>query len=358
MEQHAIKTASKTYPLYIGKGIRLQLQAIFDDLKQTYSAIMIITDDKVAELYLKDVLSVFSNEKNVFSHCVKSGEEAKSFDVYYECLTAALEKGLDRKSCIVALGGGVVGDLAGFTAATFMRGIGFIQMPTTLLAHDSSVGGKTAINHPAGKNMIGSFHQPDAVIYDTETLLSLPYEEKRSGFAEVIKHAFISDNAFYKQLLEQIPTREALKEALLEEEIRRGIMVKADIVDQDEKETGIRAHLNFGHTLGQAIEAELGYGKILHGDAVAVGMLFAMKLSEKYYQTKLPIEETEEWMLSLGYPLSVLQTLEADKLLCRMKNDKKAEFGQIRFVLMQKIGVVKTQSLTDEFIFSQLQKEI
>jgi 3-dehydroquinate synthase len=357
MERHTIKTASKSYPLYIGEGLRHRLASIFADLKQSFSSILIITDERVAELYLQDTLSALGNEKRVFFHIVKSGEKAKSFDVFYECQTAALEKGLDRKSCIVALGGGVIGDLAGFVAATFMRGIGFIQMPTTLLAHDSSVGGKTAINHPAGKNMIGSFYQPDAVIYDSETLHSLPYKEKRSGFAEVIKHALISDNAFYKHLRKEIPSKDGLKSAALAEEIRRGIMVKAEIVDQDEKETGVRAYLNFGHTLGQAIEAELGYGKMTHGDAVAVGMLFAMRLSETYDGIKLPVKEIEEWMISLGYPLSVLNRLDAEKLLRRMKKDKKAEHGDIRFVLMEKIGVVKTVPVPDGMILDVLRDE-
>ena len=198
----------------------------------------------------------------------------------------ALDFKLDRHSLILALGGGAVGDLSGFVAATFMRGIPFIQIPTTILAHDSAVGGKVAINHPAGKNMIGAFYQPEAVVYDIDFLKSLPEHEIRSGFAEVIKHGLIQDPSFYHWLKENILSIDMMiSDENLIHFLSRGVEIKSAIVEEDEKETGIRAYLNFGHTLGHAIEAELGYGKLTHGEAVVIGMLYALQLSEKYLKS-------------------------------------------------------------------------
>src|SRR6185312_13145009 len=191
---------------------------------------------------------------------VPSGEQAKQFPIYEACLTFALENGLDRKSCIIAFGGGAVGDLAGFVAATYMRGIAFLQVPTTLLAHDSAVGGKVAINHPLGKNMIGAFHQPEAVVYHTPFLQSLPEKEWRSGYAEVIKHALIGDVELYHWLKEEVQTLADLRDEKLIHILTKAIPVKANVVSQDETEKGVRAHLNFGHTLGHALEKEIGYG--------------------------------------------------------------------------------------------------
>ncbi|HET7615637.1 MAG TPA: 3-dehydroquinate synthase [Bacillales bacterium] len=353
MESLTIEAASKTYPVLIGSGLRHTVDEILADLRKSYSSFLVITDDLVAEHYLDDVLTSLEAE-TVYPFTVKHGEQAKSFDSYYACQSFALEKGLDRKSAIVALGGGVIGDLAGFVAATFMRGVGFIQLPTTLLAHDSSVGGKTAINHPFGKNLIGSFYQPDAVIFDTDTLKTLPMKELRSGFTEIFKHGLIGDPSLYETLQNRIGSPGELRDFAFDRILKRAIRVKADIVRRDEKEEGVRAHLNLGHTLGHAIEAELGYGKITHGEAVAIGILFAMRVSEAYYDTKLPVRELSAWLENLGYAVRIPADLTPEALLRRMKKDKKAEKSNIRFVLMKEIGKVETDFLDDAFLLEQL----
>lgn len=350
METLTISTATKTYPVMIGNGLRHQLGGLLNELPHSYSSLLVITDDVVEGSYLTDVLLALECYEHVDHYILPHGEQAKSFQTFYDCQSFALEKGFDRRSAILALGGGVVGDLAGFVAATFMRGIGFIQLPTTLLAHDSSVGGKTAVNHSLGKNMIGAFYQPDAVIYDTETLATLPDQEWRSGFAEIVKHGLIGDKSLYDLLRREITSKEELKSFPYETILKRAISVKADIVGEDEKEAGIRAHLNFGHTLGHAIEAEMGYGKITHGEAVAIGMIFAMKLSEQYYGISLPVNELKDWLENLGYEVSVPSGLSRNALLQRMKRDKKSVQDKIRFVLMKEIGSVETVQVEDSLI--------
>jgi 3-dehydroquinate synthase len=356
MNTFTIETKSKSYPLFIDKGLRHRTDEILKDLGKAYSSIFIISDSTIAPLYLQDVENSFTEGYPVCHYVIPSGEEAKSFENYYKCQTYALEQKLDRDSLVVALGGGVVGDLAGFVAATFMRGIPFIQMPTTLLAHDSSVGGKVAVNHPLGKNMIGAFHQPDAVIFDIEMLETLPEGQWRSGFAEVIKHSLIWDPDFYKWLKSEIMEISDLKEEKLTYALSKGILVKAAVVKEDEKEKGIRSYLNFGHTLGHALESELGYGQISHGDAVACGMLFAMRVSEDYYNTNLQLEEFYAWFRQFGFP-SIPKDLDPERLIQFMKKDKKVQNGKIRMVLMKEIGNVETVTLEDGYILKWLRKE-
>lgn len=354
MEKFTISTPSKTYPVMIGNGLRHQLADLLDSLPKRFTSLLVITDDVVSGTYLTDVLMALDGYSSVDHYILPHGERAKSLQTYYDCQTFALKKGFDRHSAILALGGGVVGDLAGFVAATFMRGIGFIQLPTTLLAHDSSVGGKTAVNHPLAKNTIGAFYQPDAVIYDTDTLKSLPEQEWRSGFAEVVKHGLIKDKPLYELLRKKITTKEDFKTFPFETILKRAISVKADIVAEDEKENDVRAHLNFGHTLGHALEAEMGYGKITHGEAIAIGMIFAMKLSERYYRITLPVDELKEWLKDLGYDVSVPNWISPKALLKRMKLDKKTVQDQIRFVLMKEIGSVEIIEVEDDFILGEL----
>ncbi len=356
METIKIQTPSKRYPLFIGNGIRYQLQPLIDKLNKSFSAYFIITDEMVANHYLDDFTNPFRHSK-VHTHIVPNGEQAKSIDYYYACITKALECGLDRQSCIIALGGGVIGDLAGFVAATYMRGIGFIQAPTTLLAHDSSVGGKVAINHPLGKNMIGAFYQPDAVIYDLETLQTLSDAEWRSGFAEIIKHGLIWNPQLFAEI-RSIPSLHALKQSDLASILKKAIKVKAEIVSKDETEKGIRSFLNFGHTLGHAIEAELGYGAISHGEAVAIGMIFAMKLSEKHYNIDLNIKPIEKWLQSLGFITSIPPSLTAERLIDKMKKDKKSHHGQITMILLKEIGKVERVSFEEETLYHIIEQEI
>ncbi|MFC0559883.1 3-dehydroquinate synthase [Halalkalibacter alkalisediminis] len=338
MRKVQIEAESKDYFVYIEPGIRHLIgDKIKNVMTEPVSSVLVITDSHVAPLYLNDVVESFDNQLPVYTEVIKCGEASKSLAVYDQVLTEALSSSLDRKSLIVALGGGVVGDLAGFVAATYMRGIRFIQVPTTLLAHDSSVGGKVAINHPLGKNMVGCFHQPEAVFYDTEALYSMPVREWRSGFAEVIKHGFIHDHTFLNNLqelngIEQLPVEK------LGEILETSIRVKAKIVKEDEKENGVRAFLNFGHTLGHALEAELGYGVLTHGEAVVVGMIFSLRVSEEMYQIDLQVKEFEKWLNDLGFQTEIPPDCEPDLLLAKMRQDKKAEAGSIRMVLLKKIG--------------------
>ncbi|HLS23475.1 MAG TPA: 3-dehydroquinate synthase [Pseudogracilibacillus sp.] len=333
MKELFIQTSTHDYTVYVGKGLRYKLNEL---LPRDYRDILIITDDVVAPLYLEDFKATLKAPSvTVFEVIIPSGERSKSIEQYYRLQTKALEYNLDRNSLIVALGGGVVGDLAGFVAATFMRGIDYVQVPTTILAHDSSVGGKVAINHELGKNLIGAFYPPRAVIYDIDTLKSLPEHEVRSGYAEIVKEAFIQEEVFLSELLSK--NLNNISEQELIAHLYKGIKVKATIVEQDETEADIRKFLNFGHTLAHAIEAKLSYGRITHGEAVAIGMLFALKISESYSDTDLQIDKYKQWLKMNDYPLTLFD-LESNSLIETMKLDKKATADSIQLVLLEKLG--------------------
>lgn len=353
MKQITIQTASKTYPVFVGSGVIKELCTFINSAFSSISKVMIITDETVADLYLFDIEHALADFQT-HTCIVPSGEKAKTFDVYYQCITFALENKLDRKSLVIAFGGGAVGDLGGFVAATFMRGIPFIQAPTTILAHDSAVGGKVAINHPSGKNMIGAFYQPEAVFYDLNFLQSLPLHEKRSGFAEVIKHGLIHDSSFFFWLHDHILSLEKLPVPDLGYMLARGIEIKRDFVSLDERETGIRAFLNFGHTLGHAIEAEAGYGKWTHGEAVVIGMLFALELSRKKMGLSFNHEHLKRWLEQLGYATELPKELRLNKLLERMKQDKKSINQKVNFVLLKDIGSPISYEMTDEELLNEL----
>ena len=348
-----IQTKSKEYDVYVGKESLSHLTTIVQNMQPSVSNIMIISDEAVAPLHLQTVVDALQIDQKYF-HSLYRVVKKKSFENFYAAHTSALENKLDRNSLIIALGGGMIGDLAGFVAASFMRGIRFVQVPTTLLAHDSAVGGKVAINHPLGKNMIGAFHQPEAVVYHTPFLQSLPEKEWRSGYAEVIKHALIGDVKLYHWLKEEVQTLADLRDEKLIHILTKAIPVKANIVAQDETEKGVRAHLNFGHTLGHALEKELGYGNITHGDGVAVGMLFAIFLSEQVYKVNLAYEEMKQWFLKYGYP-KMPSDLSVERLVGLMKQDKKANAGTIHMVLMQEYGVVNVVSIPDETVHIALE---
>ncbi len=346
MECVHIKAKSKQYPVLLGEHILDELHHVIDNMKPSVSSCLIVTDENIAPLYLDQVKQ--SIDGTVYTYVVPNGEKEKSFENYYNIITFALEHRLDRNSLIVALGGGVIGDLAGFVAASFMRGIRFVQVPTTLLAHDSAVGGKVAVNHPLGKNMIGAFHQPEAVLYNLTFLETLPEMEWRSGFAEVIKHALIWDHDFYEWLRNEVPSLSALRGEKLQYALKVAIGVKASVVSADETEKGIRAFLNFGHTLGHAIESELGYGKMTHGDAISIGMRFAIMLSEQIYKKDLHYKQLENFFFSYGYPK--IPKLSKENLIQKMKLDKKSNAGMIRMVLLREVGSVEVVSVSDEEI--------
>lgn len=348
METINVASSSHDYSIFLDENLRFKLNKY---IKKDYQSIMIITDETVAELYLEDVRRNFS-DKHIIESVIPVGEASKNIDLYYQLQSEAIEGGLDRGSLILALGGGVVGDLAGFVAATFLRGIDYIQIPTTILAHDSSVGGKVAINHQLGKNLIGCFYPPQAVIYDIDTLETLSTEQVRSGYAELVKEALIADENFFKSVLES--DLKNLTNEKLREHIKEGIKVKASIVESDERESGVRMYLNLGHTLGHAIEAELGYGKITHGEAVAIGLLFALYVSEEKYNIDLPYKPLYNWLFKNNYPIE-LSNFNNDQLIEKMQHDKKVVNKKIQMVLLKKIGEPIVTDISNDEIHSYLQ---
>lgn len=350
-----IKTASKQYPVLIGKQAINELPDFITQELNQLNKILIITDEKVAELHLQTVKkALIKTGKPVLHYVVPEGEHAKTFEVFYECQSYCLSQQLNRKSLIIALGGGAVGDLAGFVAATFMRGIPFIQVPTTLLAHDSAVGGKVAINHPLGKNMIGAFHQPEAVIYDLEFLQTLPLQELRSGFAEVIKHSLIADKEFYRWLKSNIVDLNNITDEQFLTMITKGIGIKASIVEEDEKEMGIRAFLNFGHTLGHAVEGSMGYGNFTHGESILIGMVYALKLSSREQGLDFKLDEFINWVSSLGYQTTIPLQLEKETLLNLMKTDKKSINEGATFVLLKQLGSPLLMDIADSVLIEEM----
>ncbi len=356
MKQLMIETSSKTYPVIIGSDVLDALPTFIQQQMEPVSGVWIISDETVASLYVKKLEALVTPHfDKVVTTIVPSGESAKAFHVFEKCHEDGLRNNMNRKSLILALGGGAVGDLAGFVAATYMRGIRFIGLPTTLLAHDSAVGGKVAINHALGKNMVGAFHQPEAVFYDWNLLGTLPKKEVRSGFGEAIKHALIQDPAFYDWLLTHVQKIEDLHGEVLAEVIQKGIAIKANIVKQDERENGVRGFLNFGHTLGHAIEANVGYGKITHGEGVVIGMIFALKISMDRMGLSFDIESFEAWLEQLGYELA-LPACDHLHLLASMKKDKKTTGQTTTFIVLSKVGEPTTIQLSDDEVLQYLQK--
>lgn len=356
MKHLMIETESKNYPVYIGDGAITMLPKYLESVKQSISNIWVIADETVAGHYLEILKNTLSPvDVPVHITLVPAGENAKTFREYERCLGEGLMAEANRKTVILALGGGATGDLAGFVAASFMRGIRYIQIPTTLLAHDSAVGGKTAINHELGKNMVGAFHQPEAIFYDTRFLRTLSAKEWRSGYAEAVKHALIQQPDLYDWMLKKIDNLEDLQEDCLSHIIVHGIQVKAAIVREDERESGIREYLNFGHTLGHAIEAELGYGRITHGEAVMIGMVFALSLSMELKGLEFNQKEFREYVEKLGYSLE-MPVDDYQALIKIMKKDKKTTGNRIRFILLERIGKPATVELSEKELLAYMHK--
>jgi 3-dehydroquinate synthase len=305
----------------------------------------VISDRTVARRYAKRVLASLQEAGFLpVLICVPAGETSKSLKWLGACYDRLAGQRLERTSFIVALGGGVVGDLAGFVAATYLRGLALVQAPTTLLAQvDSSVGGKVGINLKAGKNLVGAFHQPRFVLCDLTTLHSLPARELRAGLAEVIKYGIICDAALFGRLESQLPGLLRRDQEILMETVARCCEIKADVVRQDETESGLRAILNFGHTIGHAIEAVCGYGKYLHGEAISIGQVAAARLSVEL--CGLPVEDArriEDLFVRAGLPTSItLAAAQQAKVIAAMRVDKKVSGGQIKFVLARRIGEVQ-----------------
>ncbi|HEY4552760.1 MAG TPA: 3-dehydroquinate synthase [Bacillaceae bacterium] len=354
-----VKTSSKTYPVMIGPQVIDELAKLIRE--NQYTKLLVISDQTVSRLHLDTLIQSLPAEVETDHTIVHSGEMAKQFSVYEHCLSYALERGLDRKSCILAFGGGAVGDLSGFVAATYMRGIPFIQVPTTILAHDSAVGGKTAINLPEAKNMVGAFHQPDAVIYDTDFLTTLPEQEVRSGFAEAVKHALIADAGLLDYIMEHIHSIEDVSGKRLQYILAKGVQIKAGIVEKDEKEAGLRAVLNFGHTLGHVIEAAGGYGKVTHGESVMTGMVYALMLSIELEGLDFPLKKYVEWSERLGYRFYVPENLAFDTVMSAMRKDKKSHAGTPRFVLLESVGqpvIREVEAALLETVYQKIKKRM
>jgi 3-dehydroquinate synthase len=304
----------------------------------------IITDKNAGKFFAKTVFDSLA-QAGFFPALITipAGEMAKNLRTVQNCYDQLAAQKLERNSFILALGGGVVGDLAGFVAATYLRGIPFVQVPTTLLAQvDSSVGGKTGVNLRAGKNLVGAFYQPRLVICDLETLATLPEREFISGLAEVIKYGIIFDTKLFAQLERDLPKILQRDERILTQIVARCCEIKAKIVSQDEMESGLRAILNFGHTIGHAIENSFGYGKFLHGEAISIGQVAAAKLSEKVLGLpKSDVERIEKLFQRAGLPTQIkLNSVQRKKLFAVMKLDKKVSGGEIKFVLAEKISKV------------------
>lgn len=339
MLQVNVELNERSYPIIIGAGLLNDPQS-FAPLKAG-DKVMIVTNPTIAAFYLDQVTTTLTQLGcTVDSVQIPDGEQYKTLESLNLIYTALLEKNHNRDTTIVALGGGVIGDIAGFAAASYQRGIRFIQVPTTLLAQvDSSVGGKTGVNHELGKNMIGAFKQPVKVVIDTDTLHTLEKRQVSAGLAEVIKYGAIFDLAFFEWLEQHIDDLVALKQAALEYCIQRCCQLKADVVARDETEKGDRALLNLGHTFGHAIEARMGYGVWLHGEAVSVGMLEAAELSRILGDlTEQDVARLEKLLARAVLPTISPDGMQPAEYLPYMWRDKKVLGGQLRLILLKSLG--------------------
>jgi 3-dehydroquinate synthase len=333
-----VALAERTYPIHIGVGLLNETALLLQHLKQKQVAI--VSNTTVAPLYLDKVAKPLRDAGvHVVEIILPDGEKYKNSETLNTIYDALINARCERNTTLVALGGGVIGDLTGYAAATYLRGVPFIQIPTTLLSQvDSSVGGKTGINHPQGKNMIGAFYQPKLVLIDTDTLRTLPQRELSAGVAEVIKYGLIRDAAFFDWLEANMERLMALDEAVVSEAVYRSCKNKADVVAADEKEAGERALLNLGHTFGHAIENAMGYGVWLHGEAVAAGTIMAAELSLKMGWLQAKDVQRIKAIFASAKLQQMPPALGVEKYLDLMGLDKKVQDGKIRLILQQAIG--------------------
>jgi 3-dehydroquinate synthase len=345
-----IELPERGYDILIGGGL-LQSTATWSDLPVSAHA-LIVTNTTVADLYARKLEAVLATQyRRVEVVVLPDGEQHKDWQTLNLIFDALLGKGCDRKTVLYALGGGVVGDMTGFAAASYMRGVPFVQVPTTLLAQvDSSVGGKTAINHPLGKNMIGAFYQPQRVVCDLDTLETLPERELSAGLAEVIKYGPIADMGFFDWLEHNLGALLARDRESLAHAVKRSCEIKAAVVGADERETGLRAILNFGHTFGHAIEAGLGYGEWLHGEAVGCGMVMAADLSVRLGLVEPALAQRITTLVKRAGLPTKGPALGADRYLELMRLDKKSEAGDIRFVVIERPGQAALRAAPDELV--------
>lgn len=353
MQTVNVQLADRSYPIHIGSGLLSQVDIVSPYLAK--ARVVIITNDVVAPLYLQMARELVKSHQCA-EIILPDGEQHKTLQTVSRIYDFLLEGKYDRNTLLIALGGGVVGDITGFAAATYLRGINFIQIPTTLLAQvDSSVGGKTGVNHSLGKNMIGSFYQPLCVIADTDVLTSLPEREIKAGLAEVVKYGLINDARFFDWLADNSAALGSLQNAAISEAIRICCESKADLVAQDEKESGIRILLNLGHTFGHAIETACGYGTWLHGETVAMGMVMATDLSKRlgWLDSQTAMRIRSVLGENFGMPVVPPADISVEQYLNLMAGDKKAELGNIRFILLKGIGNAVVEPNVDKTLLEE-----
>lgn len=354
MEKVHIDLGERSYPIVISEGL-LEQEDTWSALPKAATA-LIVTNDVVAPLYLNTLKQALSGQySQVHEVVLPDGEAHKDWQTLNLIFDTLLQRGCDRKTVLFALGGGVVGDMTGFAAASYMRGVPFVQVPTTLLSQvDSSVGGKTAINHPLGKNMIGAFYQPQLVVCDLATLETLPARELSAGLGEIIKYGPIADMQFFDWLEQNMDGLLRRESGLLMHAVKRSVEIKAWVVGQDEKESGLRAILNFGHTFGHAIEAGMGYGNWLHGEGVAAGMVMAAEMSQRLGMVDASFVLRLRTLIErAGLPVRGAVIDEQDnagRYLDLMRVDKKSEAGEIRFVLIDGPGKAVMRSAPDALV--------
>ncbi len=354
MKTLTVDLGDRSYPIYIGQNLLSNATLLQSHI--VGSEVLVVSNETVAPLYLERVLQSLDG-KNIKKVILPDGECYKNLEVLNRIFDALLESRFGRKVTLVALGGGVVGDMTGFAAACYQRGVAFIQIPTTLLSQvDSSVGGKTGVNHPMGKNMIGAFHQPQCVIADTDTLNTLDERQLSSGLAEVIKYGLINDKPLFSWLEKNIEKLLACDHQALAYAIERSCQDKAKIVAADEREGGVRALLNLGHTFGHAIETGMGYGAWLHGEAVAVGMLMAADLSMRMgWVTADDVHQIDNLLDRAGLPTRAPLEMTKQHFLSLMSVDKKVEDGHLRLVLVRGLG---DSTISSDFSYELLEETL
>lgn len=364
MKDIFVKLGADSYHIKIDKGILKKLGRLIPELlpdlyrgKERSGKAALITDENVGRLYADRLkVGLFEAGFEVRHISIPPGEAQKTLSTAERLYNELFEHHMDRRSLIISLGGGVVGDLSGFVASTFMRGIPYIQIPTTLLAQvDSSIGGKTGVNHPMGKNMIGSFYQPKAVFIDTDTLITLPKEELIVGLVEVIKYGVIRSKPLFNYIEDSLSNILQLNNGDLEHIIYNSCSIKADIVEEDEKESGLRAILNYGHTIGHAIEALTDYKGYRHGEAVAIGMIYASKISREMGLIDDSVINSQKILLERLEAKTDVKGLNPAQIVEKLYQDKKTVGGRLRFVLPVQIGkVIISDKVSEEIIYKVL----
>jgi 3-dehydroquinate synthase len=351
----SVTLPENSYSIYVSNN---GLSSLGEKLQQLKigKKILIVSNPEIFNYYGEITINSLQQAGfEVNYHLIPAGESYKNYDSIAQVFDRALECKLERNSTMVALGGGVVGDMTGFASATWLRGMNFVQVPTSLLAMvDASVGGKTGINHPQGKNLIGAFHQPKLVLIDPTVLKTLPEREFKAGMAEVVKYGVIWDKNLFEQLeeAENLNSLDNINPTLLSDILTHSCQAKADVVAQDEKESGLRAILNYGHTIGHAIESLTNYDTFVHGEAVAIGMVAAGKIAvEMNLWTEAENQRQDKLLKQIGLPTQIPQYLEVEQIIDHLQNDKKVQDGKVRFVLPTEIGkMIITDQVTNQIL--------